>query len=216
MLKLLSKEIYPQGVLALIFKKKYESTGTYEYLIAGLGNPGKQYEITRHNAGFICLDLISEKFGFRIDRLKFKSLIGEGRIKGHRCLFIKPQTFMNLSGEAVRDAAEFYKIKPENIIVIFDDISLEPGKVRIRRKGSDGGHNGMKNIIYHIKSDTIPRIKVGVGAKPNPEYDLADWVLSRFTKDEAEKIKAAAEKAATALELMVEGDIDGAMSKVNS
>lgn len=200
----------------MIFKKKYESTGTYEYLIAGLGNPGKQYEITRHNAGFICLDLISEKYGFKIDRLKFKSLIGEGRIKGHRCLFIKPQTFMNLSGEAVRDAAEFYKIKPENIIVIFDDISLDPGKVRIRRKGSDGGHNGMKNIIYHLKSDAIPRIKVGVGAKPNPEYNLADWVLSRFTKDEAEKIKAAAEKAATALEFMVEGDIDGAMSKVNS
>lgn len=205
-----------QGVFTLIFKKKFDSNGTYEYLIAGLGNPGKQYESTRHNAGFICLDIISEKYGFKIDRLKFKSLMGEGRIKGHRCLFLKPQTFMNLSGEAVRDAAEFYKIKSENIIVIFDDISLDPGKVRIRRKGSDGGHNGMKNIIYHIKSDAIPRIKVGVGAKPNPEYDLADWVLSRFSKDEAEKIKAAAEKTATALEFMVEGDIDGAMSKVNS
>lgn len=200
----------------MIFKKKFENTGTYEYLIAGLGNPGKQYESTRHNAGFICLDLLAEKHGFKIDRLKFKSLMGEGRIKGHRCLFLKPQTFMNLSGEAVRDAADFYKIKPENIIVIYDDISLDPGKVRIRRKGSDGGHNGMKNIIYHMKSDAIPRIKVGVGAKPNPEYDLADWVLSRFSKDEAEKIKAAAEKTATALEFMVEGDIDTAMSKVNS
>lgn len=199
----------------MVFKKKFQDTGTYEYLVVGLGNPGRQYEITRHNAGFICLDLISEKYGFKIDRLKFKSLMGEGRIKGHRCLFLKPQTFMNLSGEAVRDAAEFYKIKAENIIVIFDDISLEPGKLRVRRKGSDGGHNGMKNIIYHLKSDLIPRIKIGVGAKPDPEYDLADWVLSRFTKDEAVKIKDAAEKAAQALELMVDGDIDGAMSKVN-
>ncbi|MGN0447480.1 MAG: aminoacyl-tRNA hydrolase [Acutalibacteraceae bacterium] len=199
----------------MIFKKKFQDTGTYEYLVVGLGNPGRQYEITRHNAGFICLDIISEKYGFKIDRLKFKSLMGEGRIKGHRCLFLKPQTFMNLSGEAVRDAAEFYKIKAENIIVIFDDISLEPGKLRVRRKGSDGGHNGMKNIIYHLKSDLIPRIKIGVGAKPDPEYDLADWVLSRFTKDEAVKIKDAAEKAAQALELMVDGDIDGAMSKVN-
>ena len=199
----------------MIFKKKFQDTGIYEYLVVGLGNPGRQYEITRHNAGFICLDLISEKYGFKIDRLKFKSLMGEGRIKGHRCLFLKPQTFMNLSGEAVRDAAEFYKIKAENIIVIFDDISLEPGKLRVRRKGSDGGHNGMKNIIYHLKSDLIPRIKIGVGAKPDPEYDLADWVLSRFTKDEAVKIKDAAEKAAQALELMVDGDIDGAMSKVN-
>lgn len=200
----------------MIFKKKFENSGTYEYLIVGLGNPGRQYENTRHNAGFICLDLFAEKEGIKIDRLKFKSLMGEGRIKGHRCLFLKPQTFMNLSGEAVRDAAEFYKIKPENIIVIYDDISLEPGKVRIRRKGSDGGQNGMKNIIYHMKSDAIPRIKVGIGAKPNPEYDLADWVLSRFSKDDAEKIKAAAEKAATALEFMVEGNIDAAMSKVNS
>ena len=200
----------------MIFKKKFENSSSYEYLIAGLGNPGKQYEITRHNAGIICLDLFAEKHGFKIDRLKFKSLLGEGRIKGHRCLFLKPQTFMNLCGEAVRDAAEFYKIKPENIIVIYDDISLEPGKVRIRRKGSDGGHNGMKNIIYHMKSDAIPRIKVGVGAKPNPEYDLADWVLSRFSKDEAEKIKTAAEMTATALEFMVEGDIDSVMSKVNS
>lgn len=199
----------------MVFKKKFDSS-TYEYLIVGLGNPGRQYEATRHNAGFICLDLFAEKNSFKIDRLKFKSLLGEGRINGHRCLFLKPQTFMNLSGEAVRDAAEFYKIKPENIIVIYDDISLEPGKVRIRRKGSDGGHNGMKNIIYHMKNDAIPRIKVGVGAKPNPEYDLADWVLSRFSKDEAEKIKAAAEKTATALEFMIEGDIDAAMSKVNS
>ncbi len=200
----------------MIFKRNKETTGTFDYMIVGLGNPGKQYEITRHNAGFICLDLMAEKFGIKITKLKFKSLLGDGRIEGKRCLLLKPQTFMNLSGEAVRDAAEFYKIPPENIIVIFDDISLDPGKLRIRRKGSDGGHNGMKNIIYHIKNDNIPRIKVGVGAKPNPEYDLADWVLSRFTKDEAKLIKEAAENAMGAVELMVQDKIDMAMSRYNS
>ena len=186
------------------------------YIIAGLGNPTKQYENTRHNAGFCVIDYLSEKYNIPVKQAGYKALYGSGYMEGQKVILLKPQTFMNLSGEAVRDAAEFYKIKPENIIVIFDDISLDPGKVRIRRKGSDGGQNGMKNIIYHMKSDAIPRIKIGIGAKPNPEYDLADWVLSRFTKDEAEKIKAAAEKAATALEFMVEGDIDGAMSKVNS
>ena len=201
----------------MIFRKtNKEYGGSFEYMIVGLGNPGRQYETTRHNAGFICIDRLADKHGIKINKLKFKSLMGDGRINGRRCLLLKPQTFMNLSGEAVRDAAEFYKIPAENIIVICDDISLDPGKMRIRRKGSAGGQNGMKNIIFHLNSDNFPRIKVGVGAKPNPEYDLADWVLSRFTKDDAEKIKAAAEKAATALEFMVEGDIDSAMSKVNS
>lgn len=200
----------------MIFKRNKEYTGTFDYMIVGLGNPGKQYEGTRHNAGFICIDIIAEKYGVKINKLKFKSLMGEGRIEGKRCLFLKPQTFMNLSGEAVRDAAEFYKIPPERIIVIFDDISLDPGRLRIRRKGSDGGHNGMKNIIYHLKSNEFPRIKVGVGAKPNPEYDLADWVLSRFTKKEAEEIKKSAENALGAVEIMVTGDIDKAMSRYNS
>ena len=200
----------------MIFKAKKEYTGTYDYMIVGLGNPGKQYEITRHNAGFICIDIFAEKYGVKINKLKFKSLMGEARIGGARCLVLKPQTFMNLSGEAVRDAAEFYKIPPERIIVIFDDISLEPGKLRIRRKGSAGTHNGMKNIIYHMKSDVIPRIKIGVGERPNSEYDLADWVLSRFTKKEAEEIKKAADNAIGALELMVKGQIDKAMSDFNS
>ena len=186
------------------------------YLIVGLGNPGRQYETTRHNAGFICLDLLSEKHGIKITKLKFKSLMGDGRINGRRCLLLKPQTFMNLSGEAVRDAAEFYKIPPERIIVICDDISLDPGKIRIRRKGSAGGQNGMKNIIYHLNSDNFPRIKVGIGAKPNPDYDLADWVLSHFTKDEAKLIKEAAEKAVGSVEYMVEDKIDKAMSEYNS
>lgn len=200
----------------MIFKKNKEYGGTYDCMIVGLGNPGKQYEITRHNVGFITIDLLSEKYGIKVNKLKFKSLMGEVRIGGKRCLVLKPQTFMNLSGEAVRDAAQFYKIAPENIIVIFDDISLDPGKLRIRRKGSHGGHNGMKNIIYHLNNDNIPRIKMGVGAKPNPEYDLADWVLSRFSKKEAEEIKKAAENAIDAVELMVKGDIDKAMSDFNS
>ncbi len=200
----------------MIFKKNKEYTGTFDYLIVGLGNPGRQYEETRHNAGFICLDLLAEKYGAKVNKLKFKSLMGEARISGARCLLLKPQTYMNLSGEAVRDAVEFYKIPPERIIVIFDDISLPPGKLRIRRKGSAGTHNGMKNIIYHLKTDMIPRIKIGVGERPNPEYDLADWVLSRFTKKEAEEIKKAADNAIGALELMVKDQIDKAMSDFNS
>lgn len=200
----------------MIFKRNKEYGGTYDYMIVGLGNPGKQYEITRHNVGFITIDIMSDKYSFKVNKLKFKSLMGEVRIGGSRCLVLKPQTFMNLSGEAVRDAAQFYKIPPENIIVIFDDISLDPGKLRIRRKGSHGGHNGMKNIIALMGNDNIPRIKMGVGAKPNPEYDLADWVLSRFTKKEAEEIKKAAENAIEAVELMVRGNIDKAMSDFNS
>lgn len=201
----------------MIFKKTTKDYGgSFDYMIVGLGNPGRQYETTRHNAGFICLDLLSEKHGIKITKLKFKSLMGDGRINGRLCLLLKPQTFMNLSGEAVRDAAEFYKIPPERIIVICDDISLDPGKIRIRRKGSAGGQNGMKNIIYHLNSDNFPRIKVGIGAKPNPDYDLADWVLSHFTKDEAKLIKEAAEKAVGSVEYMVEDKIDKAMSEYNS
>ncbi len=200
----------------MIFRKNKEFSSNFDYMLVGLGNPGTKYENTRHNAGFICLDVVAEKYGVIINKLKFKSLMGEGRIEGKRCLFLKPQTFMNLSGEAVRDAASFYKIPPEKIIVIFDDISLDPGKLRIRRKGSDGGHNGMKNIIYHLNSNEFPRIKVGVGAKPNPEYDLADWVLSRFSQSEAKEMKKAAENVVGAVEIMVTGDIDKAMSRYNS
>ena len=186
------------------------------FVIVGLGNPGKKYENTRHNAGFICIDILAEKYDIKINKLKFKSLMGEGRIEGKRCLLLKPQTFMNLSGEAVRDAVEFYKIPTENVIVICDDISLEPGKMHIRRKGSHGGQNGMRNIIYHLKDDNFPRIKIGIGAKPNPEYDLADWVLSRFSQNEAKLIKKVAEDTVSAIEYIVGGDIDKAMSNYNS
>lgn len=200
----------------MIFGKKKEFSSNFDFLIVGLGNPGKQYESTRHNAGFICIDILAEKYDIKINKLKFKSLMGEGRIEGKRCLLLKPQTFMNLSGEAVRDAVDFYKIPVENIIVICDDISLEPGKMRIRRKGSHGGQNGMRNIIYHLKDDNFPRIKIGIGAKPNPEYDLADWVLSRFTQSEAKLIKQVADNTVSAIEIMVKGDIDKAMSNYNS
>lgn len=201
----------------MIFRKNTkEYGGSFDYMIVGLGNPGRQYETTRHNAGFICIDLLAEKHGININKLKFKALMGDGRINGRRCLLLKPQTYMNLSGEAVREAADFYKIPPEKIIIICDDISLNPGKIRIRRKGSAGGQNGLKNIILHLNSDNFPRIKVGVGAKPNPEYDLADWVLSHFTKDEVKLIKEAAEKTVGSVEYMVEDNIDKAMSNYNS
>ena len=197
----------------MFFKKDSLSSSTYDYMIVGLGNPGKKYEFTRHNTGFLCVDLYAEQHGIKIDRLKFKSLIGETKINGKRCLFLKPQTFMNLSGEAVRDAAAFYKIPPERIIVIFDDISLDVGKMRIRRKGSDGGHNGIKNIIYHLSSDLFPRIKIGIGAKPHPDYDLADWVMTPFSKDDLKSLREVCENAGEALELMVDGKIEEAMSR---
>lgn len=198
------------------FTKTKVPAGQPEYLIVGLGNPGKKYELTRHNAGFLFLDLLAEKCGAKIDRIKFKSLIGMADVGGKKCLLVKPQTLMNNSGEAVREAAGFYKIPPEKTIVVFDDISLPCGKMRIRRKGSDGGHNGIKSIIYLTGSDMYPRIKLGIGEKPHPDYELADWVLSTFKKDELAALRDAAEKACSAAELMVNGEIDKAMSKFNS
>ncbi len=191
-------------------------SGAPEYLIAGLGNPGPKYEYTRHNAGFLCIDLLAQQLGVKIDRIKFKSIVADVAIEGRRCLLMKPQTFMNNSGEAVRDAANFYKIPPEHVIILFDDISLPPGKLRIRRKGSDGGHNGIKSIIYLLNSDQFPRVKLGVGAKPHPDYDLADWVLSPFQKDELPRMKEAMEKACEAVRLIVQDDMDHAMNLYNS
>ena len=192
------------------------AVGTPEFLVVGLGNPGKQYTLTRHNSGFLCVDMLSEKLNFRVDRLKFKSLVADTTINGHRCIVMKPQTYMNNSGEAVRECANFYKIKPENIIVIYDDISLDVGKLRIRRKGTDGGHNGIKSIIYHLNSDQFPRIKVGCGKKPHPDYDLADWVLSEFKKDEQKALLPALENACKAIELLLDKETDKAMNLYNS
>lgn len=199
-------------------KKRFDAPtlGAPEFMIVGLGNPDKKYEFTRHNAGFLCVDMLAEKHGFTVKKLKFRSLLGDAVLGGHRCLILKPQTYMNLSGEAVREAAAFYKIPPERILVLFDDISLDVGKLRIRRKGTDGGHNGIKNIIYHLASDRFPRIKIGVGKKPHPDYDLADWVLSEFKKDEEAPLKAALENACSAVELLLDGEIDKAMNLYNS
>lgn len=181
----------------------------------GLGNPGKKYEATKHNVGFLSVDLIAQKQGVKIDRLKFKSLMADIKIEGSRCILMKPQTFMNNSGEAVRDAAHFYKIPPRNIVIIFDDISLPLGQLRIRRKGSDGGHNGIKSIIYHLNSDDFPRIKIGIGGKPHPDYDLASWVLSGFDRSEIEPMKEAFSKATGAVDLIISGKIDEAMNRFN-
>ena len=200
----------------MFFKRsKGIAPGPIEFLIVGLGNPGKNYEFTRHNAGFLTLDHIASELDTEINNLKSNALVADVVINNHRCLLVKPQTFMNNSGTAVRDIAKFYKIPPEKIIVIFDDISLPCGKLRIRRKGTDGGHNGIKSIIYHLNSDQFPRIKIGVGAKPNPEYDLADWVLSKFGKDDTEQLKAAITKATEVLPFILDGEIDKAMNKAN-
>ena len=196
-------------------KKTYVSVGTPEFIVVGLGNPDRKYTLTRHNSGFLCIDMLSEKLNFRVDKLKFKSLICDTTINGHRCIIMKPQTYMNNSGEAVRECANFYKIKPENIIVIYDDISLDVGKLRIRRKGTDGGHNGIKSIIYHLNSDQFPRIKVGCGKKPHPDYDLADWVLSEFKKDEQKTLEPALDNACKAIELLLDNQIDKAMNLYN-
>ncbi len=198
------------------FKRNSSPSGPPEYLIVGLGNPGRQYELTRHNAGFLFADLLADKNSAKISKIQFKSVTASIDVGGHKCLLMKPQTFMNNSGEAVKQAAAFYKIPPEKIIVVFDDISLPCGKLRIRRKGSAGGHNGIKSIIYHMNSDNFPRIKLGVGEKPHPDYDLADWVLSNFKKDEIPALREAAEKACDAVELIVKGDTDKAMSNFNS
>lgn len=200
----------------MFFKRsKGIAPGPIEFLIVGLGNPGKNYEFTRHNAGFLTLDHIASELDTEINNLKNNALVADVVINNHRCLLVKPQTFMNNSGTAVRDIAKFYKIPPEKIVVIFDDISLSCGKLRIRRKGTDGGHNGIKSIIYHLNSDQFPRIKIGVGAKPNPEYDLADWVLSKFSKDDTEQLKAAITKATEVLPFILDGEIDKAMNKAN-
>ena len=197
-----------------LFKKieKKEDTAPLCFIIAGLGNPGREYEATRHNVGFLAVDYIAAAYGVRIDRAKFHALVGEGRIGEKRVLFMKPETYMNNSGVAISEAASFYKIPAENIIVLHDEISFEPGLFRIRRKGSAGGHNGLKSIISYVGED-FPRIKIGVGKKPTPEYDLAAWVLGKLPKEHTESIAARFSDMKHTCELIVSGDIDGAMSK---
>lgn len=193
----------------------YSSAGAIQYIVAGLGNPGREYENTRHNMGFMAVDYISEKLGFQVKRLKFQSLCGDTVISGKRVLFLKPSTYMNKSGEAVRDAMQFYKVPVENVLVISDDVSLAVGKMRIRRSGSDGGQKGLRSIIYLTGKDNFPRIRLGVGAKPHPEMDLADWVLSRFTKDEGKLLEPVWQNTLKAVELIISGDVDEAMNRFN-
>lgn len=198
----------------MMFSVKKKS-GAYDYLIVGLGNPGTKYEMTRHNAGFLALDLFAIHNNVDIKKLKYHSLVCDIKIGDKKCLLMKPQTFMNHSGEAVGKAAKFYKIPAENVIVISDDTTLDVGKIRIRRKGSAGGHNGLKSIIAHLGSENFPRVKIGVGKKPNAYMDLADWVLGRFPKEQEADLKTALENAGRALSLVVSGETDKAMNLYN-
>ena len=196
----------------MLFRKP-AALGAVDFLVVGLGNPGKKYEATRHNAGFMVIEALAEKTGTRVNRAKFKSLCGEAVIGGKKVLLMMPQTMMNNSGEAVREALAFYKLPPERCLVMCDDISLPVGTIRIRRKGSDGGQKGMRSIITLCGSDQFPRIKLGVGQKPHPDYDLAAWVLSRFPKEEHAPMREAVEHAADAVELIVADEIDTAMNR---
>lgn len=191
------------------------NTGAVEYLVVGLGNPGREYERTRHNAGFLVLDYLSGRCGARVDRAKFSALVGETDINGKRVLLMKPQTYMNSSGEAVSAAAKFYKIAPENIIVISDDVSLDVGRVRVRRKGSHGGQKGLKSIQECLGSENYQRIKIGVGAKPHPDYDMAAWVLSTFEPKDIEAISENYPRIYEGICKMLEGNTEEAMQICN-
>ncbi len=192
------------------------SNAPIKFLVVGLGNHGKEYEYTRHNAGFLSVDYIAEQKGIKIDRVKFNALTATCEIGGAGVLLMKPQTFMNLSGKAVSEAARFYKIAPENIIVISDDTSFDVGKLRVRRNGSAGGHNGLKSINECIGSTEYPRIKVGVGKRPHPDFDLADWVLSPFTADERKVLGDVYSRVLSGIEKIILGDIDAAMQLCNT
>lgn len=205
-----------ENMINLFGKKTAAQGGAVEYIVVGLGNPGRQYENTRHNAGFIALDKLADKYNCNVSKMKYKALIGDCTIAGKRTLLMKPQTFMNLSGEAVVQAMSFYKIPPENVIVLFDDISLDVGRMRIRRKGSDGGQKGMRSIIELSGSSLFPRVKIGIGEKPNPNWQLADWVLSRFTASEREALDKVTDNACGAVEYIIAGNIDKAMADFNS
>lgn len=186
------------------------------FVIVGLGNPGKKYDNTRHNAGFISIDALAEKYGISMSEKKHKALCGTGVIEGNKVLLVKPQTFMNLSGECVRAVMDFYKIDPEeDMLVIYDDISLAPGNIRIRKKGSAGGHNGIKSIIAHAGTQNFMRIKVGVGEKPSG-WDLADYVLGHFSEEDNTKLKEIMPDVIQAATLMVQGDVDKAMNDFNA
>lgn len=185
------------------------------YLIVGLGNPGKEYERTRHNAGFRAIDTLADKLGCKIDKGKFQGLYGQVNYKGMKLLLLKPQTYMNLSGRSVLQLSAYFHIPPQRIIVLFDDISLEPGRLRIRADGSAGGHNGIKSIIAELGSQDFPRVKIGVGAKAHPEQDLADWVLSTFSASEEKALTSALDRAADAALSIIEKGVPETANRYN-
>jgi len=184
------------------------------FVIAGLGNPGRKYEDTRHNIGFRAIDYLSVKYGIGVNRLKHKALIGDGIINGERVMLVKPQTFMNLSGESISEIVEWYKLPVKNLIVIYDDVDLPLGTIRIRPKGSSGTHNGMKSVIYHLQSDEFPRIRIGIGNAPE-EWDLADYVLGKFSPEEVGIIAKSVERAAEAAAVAIQSGIETAMNLYN-
>lgn len=190
-------------------------TDKQSWLIVGLGNPGREYERTRHNTGFRAIDLLAQTLGCKIDKAKFQGLYGQTVYNGTKLFLLKPQTYMNLSGRAVLQLSAYYSIPPERIIVLFDDISLEPGRLRVRGDGSAGGHNGIKSIIAELGSQNFPRVKIGVGAKPNPEFDLAAWVLSTFSAKEEKDLSFALENAGQAALLIIDQGVPQAANQFN-
>lgn len=195
----------------MIFKSK----STYDFVVAGLGNPGDEYKATKHNVGFMVIDKLAENNNAAFKKSKFNALTADCKIGNFRVLLLKPLTYMNLSGEAINKALNFYKVSPQNLIVICDDINLDAGKLRVRPKGSDGGQNGLKNIILNLKTQEFKRVRVGIGAKPHPEYDLKDWVLSNFSKEDKPKIERAINLGSDAVEAIIKKDVDFAMSHFN-
>lgn len=198
----------------MIFKKKFNNSNI-DFMIVGLGNPGIEYEYTRHNAGFLCVDYIADKLGVKIDKFKNKAYYTTADFDGKKVILVKPQTYMNLSGEAVVGLLNFFKVDTDKLLVISDDISLDVGKMRIRRKGSDGGQKGLRSIIELTGKDDFPRVKVGIGKKPNPNYDLAKWVLSKFKDDELKELENIKENVYSAAKLIINDQIDKAMNKFN-
>ncbi len=196
-------------------EKETTSREPITHIVVGLGNPGDKYFHTRHNAGFLAMDYISQRCGATVNRAKFKSLVGEATIAGKRVLLMKPQTMMNASGDAVSEAARFYKIPIENIVVLSDDVNLDVGRMRVRKSGSDGGQKGLRSIITRMSSDAFPRIRFGVGKKPHPDYDMVDWVLGEFSESDKKVIFEAFERSYDGLEKILSGDIDGAMQICN-